>query len=389
MKIRVLKLAALSAGPKLIALVRDLMVIKQYGLGIEAATMTTIVYATQFVANVSMPGVQALFLSGIYQKSYHKIWFKIIEILLIISYLIYLELYFSADIIQKKIEVMILLGISMYTSLEMNKYNVKYTLSTNKESSVLPYAADMLVNAGIVIYLIISTFEIKTFLFVLIAANMIATLIYRRNYSEHNAHGSDKKIYETYFGAITLTFIMSSTNIIDQTLLGYRGESDLSLFNFIQRYTFIIAGLSLMMVYRLLGSKVLNIDLRNIIEAVKKKGKWIIYAYSGLIILAYLSNDINLFNVPLVSIVISIFQIPVYIFYAFSLSIFISKINLLSKFFIGFVSLGCKYTYLVISGLSVNQIFVSHFILNLAGLIMVLFAVRFEMQKCDNNRKES
>lgn len=387
MRLRLLKLVAITAGPKLIALLRDLIMIKHYGLGVETATLTTIIYATQFVANVVTPGIQALLLSGYDRKNEKNIYFDLIEIALIIFYLIYLQLYFSEEILRKSIEVMLLLAISMYSSLEMNKFNIKYTVSTSKDGSVLPYAADMLVNVGILIYLIFAAFEIKSFLIVLIAGNVMAAMVYRYNCSERQVSTLNNKKYKIYFGAIVLTFVMSSTNIIDQTLLGYKGESELSLFNIIQRYTFVIAGLSLMMAYRFLGSRVLNIDLCDVTNTVKKNGARIVYGYGALLLSAFLANDYVVFNVPLVSIVISLLQIPVYILYAFLLSVFIGKIDLLKKIYIGFGSLICKYTYLTLSGVSVNQIFVSHFILNLVGVMLILYALRFEMQFCKDKRE--
>jgi hypothetical protein len=372
MKFKIIILALITIGPKLIALLRDVIVIKHYGLGVETATLTTILYTSQFIANVVMPGVQALFLSGNGDKNQKFFYFKIIEMGMIAFYIIYLIIYFNGEIIPKKIEIIFMLAICMYTTLEMNKQIFRYTISTSQKSSVIPYAADMVMNIGIIIYLIIFTFNANSFLVVLIAGNIITGIIYYYNSPKKIMSNSVGKMYHTYFGAVVLTLIMSITNIFDQTILGNKSEIELSLFNIIQRYTFVIAGIFLIVSYRHLGSRVFDIKFNDVKVLIKKYYMHFLLIYVFMFALAFNSDNFIINNFRYDSVVYSLLQIPLYVIYAFLVSIFIGQIGILDKIFIGCISLISKYLFIFTFGVTINNVFISHFILNLVGGIMIL-----------------
>lgn len=371
-----IKLTLMMVIPKILALVRDYFILRYFGLSEVSASLTTIIYITQHVGNILVPGIQIISTKGVYgnwQKN-SIFYSRVLPLLSLIILITYVHFFYERTIsASPSLFLYLAIFLASLSWIRLNESMIGFTTSIYADKTNIPYWSDSLFNILVIFYLYYTTYKPQTFILILILSYEISGYIYKKFTSKAQCIEQNYSLLNKAFvGAIVLTLILSLTIVIDQSLLSRVSIEELSIFNFIHRYTFIIASMSTLFVYRVMGSKIKKIGIREVLQFIKDNS----YAIGGLYVLLCVqyifANNITNFGIPLKTISASVLQLPIYVLFTIAVSTCSKELSLFQKIVLPIFSILLKYLYLFYTGISAQTIFLSHFVLTLSCLILFL-----------------
>ncbi len=380
------RLIFISAIPKVIALLRDYYLLLKFGLGVEVAIITSLQVSMQYIGNLLSPGIQSLATnnSGFINIKLINTLKKYFGLYLSIIYISVYMYYFKNGAIENHYLTILICIVISYLWVEINILSAYYMSNIYTENYDYIYFLDSLANIFVLAYLIFFEFNLNILLLLLMASNLILKIAYKNNINK--LKNQDEKILSNIKKIISIiffTFIISSTNIIDQILLSRTTDGDLALYNMVQKYTFVFASFVTLVLIRRLSSKIDTVDLAApkilfIINKYKYKFTisvtFIIFSY---VILYNEIEDKNYWNI-ISSFYASSMQIPFFILLTMIILKYGSKFTLIEKFLAASIAFILKYIYIFIFSISVTSIFISHLILNgIAALILISYIKKY------------
>lgn len=372
-----LRTTVITAAPKLIAVLRDLLLLRYYGLGPQLALITTLIYATHFLSTVISTGVLA---TAIENRGFRNI--RLDTILLISITIIsipYLAIYLS-KLESKQFEFHTIdLILSIIISLVASKivlFNAYFIANNKTKENLHIFLLDAVPALSVIIFLLFLNFNITNFLCILLSGLLISMSIYgtattKITKSRWSTPESTKKSFFAIIKISVFMALMSTTNIIDQILLGGLSLKELSLYNIIQRYTFVLAGVGSLIFLRQYAS-----IMENNTKAINfKHASYAVVILISISVLIITLSQIQLVNNKYIqSILSAVFASAIQIPYFILLSLYLvksgSNLSILQKVMVAAPAIAIKYLFLIISGISAYSIFISHGILNAVALLV-------------------
>lgn len=349
--------------PKGVAVVRDLFIIKTMGLGAAAALMLSIIYISQFFGSLISSGFISEAVAN--RKHRNKRLVAIWMLLSIISALLFIPAYLI-NLLDNKFddEWQIILAVVCCSILQSYIVIASSYFVANTKGSQSIYLLDAMPSIAVIAATIISPANIFTFSVMLATGLLISALIYniKINQITETAFIKDCQTKKSFFKITRLTVfigLMSVTNLVDIQLLGAVSMDDLAAFNFIQRYTVILASIVSLVAIRHFANK---LNGKSIFSGLKEKLVHVVYLVACLVLYLLMKSEPTLNSYA--AFALASLQIPSYILLTMILALNGHSLTFSGKIKTAVISVFAKYAFLVVFGVSIEIILVSHFLLN-------------------------
>jgi hypothetical protein len=144
-----IKLTLMMVIPKILALVRDYFILRYFGLSEVSASLTTIIYITQHVGNILVPGIQIISTKGVYgnwQKN-SIFYSRVLPLLSLIILITYVHFFYERTIsASPSLFLYLAIFLASLSWIRLNESMIGFTTSIYADKTNIPYWSDSLFN---------------------------------------------------------------------------------------------------------------------------------------------------------------------------------------------------------------------------------------------------